>query len=183
MQGIVIYQSKYGATKKYAEWIAEETGFDTIETSKAKVSDLQKYDVVLLGGGVYATGIAGISFLRKNMKALQGKKIIVFCDGASPFEAQAFEAIKKQNMKDDLQAIPFFYCRGGWDMEAMGFMDKHLCQMLRKAVAKKNPDDYEAWEKALMAAGDEKCDWTDKKYLQPIFAEINRSLSPESHQS
>lgn len=25
MSGIVIYQSKYGATERYAEWISEET--------------------------------------------------------------------------------------------------------------------------------------------------------------
>ena len=29
---IIIYKSKYGATKKYVEWLAEETKFDFIET-------------------------------------------------------------------------------------------------------------------------------------------------------
>lgn len=174
MNGIIIYQSKYGSTRKYVEWLVEETGFDTIETSKANVRELQKYDVIVLGGGIYASGIAGISFLQKNIKALQNKKILVFCDGASPFDEKTFEEIKTHNRKDDLQAIPFFYCRGGWDMDAMSFVDRNLCRLLRKAVAKKNVADYEIWEKALMAAGDEKCDWTDKKYLQPILDEINR---------
>ena len=32
------------------------------------VSDLEKYDVVILGGGVYASGIAGLGFLKKNIK-------------------------------------------------------------------------------------------------------------------
>ena len=59
-------------------------------------------------------------------------------------------------------------------MDTMNFVDKNLCQMLRKAVAKKDPKDYEIWEKALMAAGDEACDWTDKKYIIPILEEINR---------
>ena len=27
MNGIILYQSKYGATKKYAQWLSEETGF------------------------------------------------------------------------------------------------------------------------------------------------------------
>ena len=34
--------------------------------------------------------------------------------------------------------------------------------------------DYEIWEKALMAAGDKKCDWTDKKYIEPIIECINQ---------
>ena len=27
MNGVILYQSKYGATKRYAEWLSEETGF------------------------------------------------------------------------------------------------------------------------------------------------------------
>ena len=44
MNGVVLYQSKYGATKKYAEWISEKTGFPVIETKKAKIGDIKKYD-------------------------------------------------------------------------------------------------------------------------------------------
>lgn len=39
MSGIVIYQSKYGATERYAEWISEETGFDCIETKTARIEE------------------------------------------------------------------------------------------------------------------------------------------------
>ena len=56
-KGIILYQSKYGATKKYVDWLVEETGFDFIETKKAKVNDLKEYEVIILGGGVYASGI------------------------------------------------------------------------------------------------------------------------------
>lgn len=174
MNGVIIFKSKYGATKKYAEWLSEETGFPTVELSAAKITEIQKYDVIILGGGIYASGIAGIPFLRKNRNALQDKKIILFCDGASPADEEAFEAIKKHNLKEDLKDIPCFYCRGGWDMDSMSFMDRNMCKLLRKSVSKKDPANYEIWEKALMAAGDEKCDWTDKAYLKPILDEINK---------
>lgn len=36
-KGIIIYQSKYGATKKYVDWLIEEIKFDCIETSNAKI--------------------------------------------------------------------------------------------------------------------------------------------------
>lgn len=51
-RGIILYQSKYGATKKYADWLVEETGYDCIETKNAKIADLHNYDVIILGGGV-----------------------------------------------------------------------------------------------------------------------------------
>ena len=173
MTGIILYQSKYGATKKYANWLSEETGFSCIETKKASVSEIANYDVIILGGGVYASGIAGLSFLKKNIDALNGKKIVVFCCGASPYEEEAFKEVVKHNMKDKLEEVPCYYCRGAWDMDSMSFTDKTLCRMLRKAVAKKSPDEYEIWEKALMAAGNEPCDWTDKAYLKPILEFIH----------
>ena len=33
MNGIILFQSKYGATKKYAQWLSEETGFPCVETN------------------------------------------------------------------------------------------------------------------------------------------------------
>ena len=54
----------------------------------------------------------------------------------------------------------------------MSIVDRNLCSLLRKAVAKKDPKDYEGWEQALMEAGDDKCDWTDKRYLEPLLAAL-----------
>ena len=172
MNGIILYQSKYGATQKYAQWLSERTGFPCVETKRARLSDVREYDTIILGGGIYASGIAGLSFLKKNIKDLQGKKILVFCVGASPYEEKAYREIVDRNMKDGLSDIPCFYCRGAWDMEAMSIVDRNLCSLLRKAVAKKDPKDYEGWERALMEAGDDKCDWTDKRYLEPLLAAL-----------
>ncbi len=174
MKGIILYKSKYGATRKYANWLSEDTGFDVKELAKVKMSDLSEYALIIIGGGIYASGVAGLDFLKKNIDSLSDKKMIVFCDGASPYEEKSFEAIRNHNMKDKLKNIPFFYCRGGWDMEAMTFVDRNLCKMLRKAVSKKDPSQYEVWEAALMAAGESKCDWTDRKYLHPILDEISK---------
>ena len=172
MKGIILYASKYGATKRYAEWLAEKTGFDCVETKKAKIEDVKQYDTILLGGGIYASGIAGLSFLKKNMAQLREKKVIVFCDGASPYEETAFQQIVAHNLKDSLAGLPCFYCRGAWDPDAMSLADRTLCRMLQKAVAKKKPEDCEIWEKALLEAGDQKHDWTDKTYLAPVLEAI-----------
>lgn len=168
-KGIILYQSKYGATKKYAQWLQEETGFDLIETKAANVKQVCEYDTIILGGGVYASGIAGLSFLKKNMDKLTNKKILVFCAGASPYDETAIEQIKKLHFKNGLRNVPLVYCRGAWDEEAMTFKDRTLCKMLQKAVGKKEPSTYEIWERALMSAVGQKCDWTDKKYLEPVI--------------
>lgn len=171
-KGIILYQSKYGSTKKYADWLMEETGFDCLETKKAKVKAMQKYDVIILGGGVYASGIAGLPFLKKNINQLVGKRIAVFAVGASPYDEKAIQQIRDMHFKDALSNICLFYCRGAWDEAKMKFGDRTLCKMLQKAVAKQNPDEYEPWQEALMCAVGQKCDWTDKSYLEPLLMYI-----------
>lgn len=176
MNGVILYQSKYGATKKYAMWLSEETGFSLIETKKARIENIQKFDTIILGGGVYASGIAGLSFLKKNIDTLCNKKIIVFFVGASPYDEVSFSEVAQRNMKNKLAGVPCFYCRGAWAMDAMTIIDRNLCKMLRKAVEKKQPEELENWEKALMDAGNDSCDWTDKEYLKPILDMLKRTM-------
>ena len=175
-KGIILYQSKYGATKRYADWLMEETGYDCIETKNAKVENLRNYDVIILGGGVYASGIAGLQFLKKNINQLVDKKIAVFAVGASPYDEKAIMQIRDLHFKDALSNIPSFYCRGAWDEEKMKFVDRTLCNMLQKAVAKQKPDECEPWQKALLCAVGQKCDWTDKSYLEPLIKYISESV-------
>ncbi len=172
MKGIILYKSKYGATRKYAEWLSESTGFPCLETDKADIGAVSGYDVIILGGGIYASGIAGLSFLKKNIAKLKGKKLAVFCCGASPFDQKAFEEIVRHNMKGELEGVPCFYCRGAWDEEQLTFRDRMLCRMLQKVVAKQNPEEYEPWQKALLSAVGQKCDWTDPANLESLIRYI-----------
>lgn len=126
MNGIVLYQSKYGATKKYVDWLTETTKFSCLEIKKADIKDLTKYDVVILAGGIYASGIAGLAFLRKHIKQLENKRIAVFCVGASPFDEQAFKQVYKHNFSENLSNIPCFYGRGA----------RKRCHLLTEQCAK-----------------------------------------------
>ena len=173
MKGIVIYKSKYGASKKYAEWISEATGFPCVTTKEADINEVTKCDVIIIGGGIYASGIACVSYLKKNIGKLKGKKIIVFTCGASPYDEKSVNEIIKRNMKDDLEGIPVYYCRGSFDMKEMSFADRTLCGMLRKSLAKKDPKEMEVWERALMEATDNEAhDWTDKSYIESVLAAL-----------
>lgn len=169
-KGLIVYQSKYGSTKRYADWLQEMTGFDCTEAKSAAPGSLASYETIVLCGAIYASGIAGISFLKKHFQQLSGKKLAVFCVGASPYDEKALQEIRQINLKGDLSSIPLFYGRGAWDEEAMTFKDRTLCRILQKSVAKKDPSTYEPWMKALMCATGQKCDWTDRTYLNGLRA-------------
>ncbi len=167
--GLVIYKSKYGATKKYAEWLSEELEYDIFDLSNVEIKQVLKYQNILLCGGIYASGINGLTFFKKHFEVLRNKNIAIFCVGASPYDEKLFEEIKMRNLKVEMQNIPIYYGRGAWDERKMKFFDRTLCNILQKAVAKKDPANYEPWETALVSALGKTCDWTDKKYLQPLI--------------
>ena len=174
-KGIILYRSKYGATRKYAQWLSEITGFSCCETGKTPLKQVLEYHTVILCGGIYASGIAGLSFLKKNWGVLKEKRLAVFCVGASPNEEAAFQQLREHNFQEQLAAVPCFYGRGAWDESAMTFPDRTLCRLLQKSVAKKAPADYEPWEAALMCAEGKKCDWTEKRYLEPLTTYLQKT--------
>ena len=93
------------------------------------------------------------------------KKLVILCVGASSYEESMLAEIKEHNLTGDLRDIPLFYARGASNESKMSFVDKTLCKMLQKSIAKKDPSTYEPWMEALMCAVGQNCDWTDKKYL------------------
>ena len=173
-KGLILYASKYGATRNYAGWLAEATGFSISEVKAASRQQLAAYDTVILGGGVYASGIAGLSFLRKNRPALAGKRLFVFAVGASPYDETAFGQLIRHNFKNDFPGVPCFYCRGAWDEAAMSFGDRTLCRLLQKSLEKRDPETLAPWEAALMQAAGRRCDWTDPAYLTPLLAALGQ---------
>ena len=46
----VIFKSKCGHTKKYAEWISADLNGDLIEVSKVKIEKILEYDTIVFGG-------------------------------------------------------------------------------------------------------------------------------------
>lgn len=174
-KGIICYQSKYGATLTYVKWLQETLHYDVKELKSVKLQEILAYDTILICGGIYASGIKGINFLKKHYEALCHKRLIVFCVGASPYDEKAFQNIKQTNLKDRLKDIPLFYGRGAWDERKMTFIDRKLCHMLQKAIAKKDPSTYEPWMTALSEVKGKSANWCDKKYIQPLITYLNET--------
>lgn len=166
---LILYKSKYGATKKYAYMLKKEIACDVFDIKDYQKGMFDKYELIIFASAIYASGISGLKVLKKNYAELKNKKVIIFCVGASPYDKKAFDEIKAYNLKDDLKDILMFYGRGTWDESKMSFKDRSLCKLLQKAIAKKDPETYEPWMKALVLAKGKKCDWTDRKYIEPII--------------
>lgn len=126
----------------------EAAGFDCVETKKADIATVAGYDTVLLGGGIYASGIAGLGFLKKNAEALRDKKIAVFCVGASPYgdagaktlcalrrrvkrrragPARRANEIRRADMKRDAKRFRHKKIQKEWGISMCGYSPSFFC--------------------------------------------------------
>jgi flavodoxin len=71
---LVLYFSKYGYTKKYAEWIAAELNGDIYDIKHFKQNSIKNYGTIILGSGLYAGKIQGINIIIKHYEAIKNKK-------------------------------------------------------------------------------------------------------------
>ena len=78
---IVVYKSKHGSTEKYARWIGEELDCPVVSEKDFQRKNFSLYDNIIFGGCVHAGGIMGFDLIKKNIRHLEGKKIVIFVVG------------------------------------------------------------------------------------------------------
>ncbi|WP_409069800.1 flavodoxin domain-containing protein [Clostridium sp. FAM 1755] len=174
----VIYKSKYGSSKKYAQWIAEEVRGDLFNSSNIKEEKLKEYDIIVYGGGIYASGISGISLITQNFHILKDKKIIVYTVGlGSTDKKEIFIPIIEKNFsKSQREEIKFFHLRGGIDYKKLSLVHKSMMAMLKRVTTKKPEDKLTDEEKEFLVTYGDKVDFTDKSTIIPVVNYINNSI-------
>jgi len=170
----VIYESHYGYTQKYAKWLAEDLSADLFNGKEVKPADLQHYDTLLFGGGLYAGGINGISLITKNFEGIKDKQIAVFtCGLADPsketFAIEISERMKKYFSPEMMTKIAIFHLRGGMDYSKLSFKHKSMMAMLHKMVQKKAPEELTNDEKGILATYGKSVDFSDRSTIAPVL--------------
>ena len=172
MKTVVIYNSQTGFTKRYAEWIAEETKADCFALSEAKKINFDEYDTIVFGGWACAGGISKLSWFKGNLKKWNDKKLIAFCVGGSPMEnPEIEEALKKNFDGAEYEKVQAFYCPGGFDYDKMSKTSKVMMKMFIKALKAKKDKTEE--DEIMIKMISSSYDISDKKYIEPIVACIN----------
>lgn len=175
MKTIVIYKSKIGFTKKYADWIAESLSSDIYEVSKVNIDMLSSYDTIIYGGSLYAGGILGVKIITENIDKLNDKKVIVFATGASPLKESVVNEVKNKNFTNDqLNCIKFFYMRGGFDFSKLNLVDKFLMNMLKWKIKSKGKEKLTGDEIGMLSIYDKPVDYTLKKNIDSIINYVNQ---------
>lgn len=174
MKTVVVFESKYGATRQYAHWIAEALGCDLFEKKHIKPQQLQAYDTIVYGGGLYAGSVSGIDLLTKNFGALAGKNLVLFtCGLADPADNANVEHIHNTLAKlmtpDMLARVQVFHLRGGIDYSRLSFLHKIMMGMLHKALLRKDRSTLRQEDREMLDSYGQRVDFVDKDAILPML--------------
>jgi len=150
---LIVYQSKYGSTKQYAEWIHREVPSQMADIEKCNALEFTKYDVIVIGSYIRAGRIVIAPRVIETWDAIKKKKVVLFTTSGTPPEHPNIVKIYNTNLPREIRKeIKYFPLRG---------------RMLHK--------DLSSYDESLVAVGRmmEK-DETLKKFMSEDFDDVKR---------
>lgn len=176
---VVIYKSKYGNTRFYAEWIARKLNCDVYELSGFNKNRLREYSTVIFGGGLYGGKINGISFVRNNFSRIDKKRLIVFTVGLENPQmpetvAKLGKVIETTFDREMISLISFFHFRGGIDYRHLGPIHEFTLYLMKRKLDKKEIE-YEEMtneEKLLFDTYGKRMDFSDRDAIEPLLKHL-----------
>ena len=173
---LVLYYSVYGATKKYAEWIASELNGDICAIGDFKENTLADYDAIVIGSGLYAGNIKGIDIILKNHEQLRNKKQVLFTCGLADYTKAEnintitgrIEAAIPENIR---QNIKVFLLRGGIDYKKLNLLHRIMMAIMKMITArkmKKEGANADEETRAFLESYGKNADFSDKNSIMGI---------------
>jgi menaquinone-dependent protoporphyrinogen IX oxidase len=171
---IVIYRSKYGSTKQYAEWIAKELGCPLCERSTVKAAELSRYDCVVYGGGLYAGGILGVDLVRVRGTKSVCKNLALFTVGLADPATTDYSVILKKNFPQGLPlCAQVFHLRGRIDYKNISLAHRVMMAMMKKmTIGKKAYEELSDEEKLFVDTYGGKVDFVDRATIAPLVSYV-----------
>lgn len=123
MTGIIIYQSTYGSTKQYAEWIREETGFQLFASDDPAIA--WNVDTIVIGCPIVAFRPTLAGWIRRNWGRLGGKRVFLFTtSGADPAKQPLADSIERSLPEPVRAGIRLFALAGRYDFDVLCRADR-----------------------------------------------------------
>ena len=134
----VVYCSRYGSTKQYAQWLAEDLGADLYDVRRVYKEKLETYDTIVFGGGLYYGVIKGLSRLKRNYASIRESNLVVFAVGLTPPEnKKLLDNVAQGNLSPAMRKkAGFFYLVGSTDYDKLGPFHKLFMRRTEGSIRK-----------------------------------------------
>lgn len=132
MKTLILYYTKRGSTKQYAEWLGE--AIPTSEVANIKDFDrnrLNDFERIVIGSYIYAGKIMALTYIIANWDMLKNKKPILFTVGMlSPEEESSIMTYKNipDNVRNGLQYVKL---PGRMEVNKLNFFEKLITKVIK----------------------------------------------------
>lgn len=172
---IIIYGSKYGSTKLYAEQLSAITGIKCVSYKEAE--GIQEYGRIIYMGALFAGNVLG---LKKFAATITTQELIVVTVGlVDPQDEENIRYIRN-NIKSQIHAHLYdedkiFHLRGAIDYSTMGMKHKLMMKFIHGRLSK-TPEEEElnSEAKIILETYGKKVDFVDYDSLKVIVGFLQK---------
>ncbi len=100
---LVVYASKQGSTRQYAEWIAEDLSARAIPFAQARPADIEAADTVVLGSAVRMGSLILGKWIKENWRILSARRLVLFSvSGTPPGDEKGLREILEKSLSPEM---------------------------------------------------------------------------------
>ncbi|MBP7557967.1 MAG: hypothetical protein KA821_16945 [Chitinophagaceae bacterium] len=131
MTALIIYDSKYGATRQYAEWLSIALRTPVIKSKEVTPAMIEKADLLLLGTPVYYGKFRLAKWLKKNEHNLLHKKMLFFVVGgtSNAEDRERNKSVKASIPQSLLLQSEIYFLKGRLIHSQLSFTDRLMMKM------------------------------------------------------
>ena len=171
---IIIYGSKYGSTKLYAEQLSAITGIKCVSYKEAE--GVQEYGRIIYMGALFAGNVLG---LKKFAATITTQELIVVTVGlVDPQDEENIRYIRN-NIKSQIHAHLYdedkiFHLRGAIDYSTMGMKHKLMMKFIHGRLSKMPEEELNSEAKIILETYGKKVDFVDYDSLKVIVGFLQK---------
>lgn len=137
----IVYSSKCGHTKRYADWLKEDIDADVIALTSFAPNRMASYRLIIFACGVYGDKLSIMDFVKKNITSIPMQKTMVMA--VSWYTNDSEEAKQKliaDNYPDQFKHnnVPLFVINSGIDKKLISPTDKVKLVAAKAMIDKKD---------------------------------------------
>ena len=173
MDNIIIYGSKYGSARRYAERLSQMTNIAAVNYKDAP--SLSGQDMIVYIGAIYAGGVTGLTKTLRGLVLRESQKLIIATVGLADPNIAENEINIKQSLRAQLPAALFekaeiFNLRGAIDYAKLSFLHRSVMALMYRTLKKLPREKWSPENQALIETYGKQVDFVDFDTLAPIVS-------------
>ncbi len=129
---LILYQSTYGSTKQYADWIHREIPSAMADLEACPTPDFGPYDVIVFGSPIRTGRIVLAPFIVSSWSAIRGKSLVLYTVSGTPPDHPVLQTLYSVSLPADMRKdIRYFPLHGRMIHRNLSARDRALVSVGR----------------------------------------------------